>query len=183
MAVWPMFREEGQLASEPQPRLGCVETLDAWWAGIQAGRAGRPGIRCSGSSAFEAAGEQGDGTERSDLLNCMAKWMQISSLPGIMLIRTLCFALGASLAPLTAAGVLVQFARAVEWVLLIVSVQRAHQALRVKADRLKLNPSAPRPGRTHRGGSSCSSGGRHSCGGVRRQWTGSRRSRTWTWAK
>ena len=129
VAVWPMVREEGQLASEPQPRLGCVETLDAWWAGIQAGRAGGPGICRSGSSAFEAAGEQGDDAERSDLLKSVAKWM---------LIGALCFSLRASLAPLMAAGALVQFTGAIEWVLLIVSEQRVRQALQVEVDCQKL---------------------------------------------
>jgi len=46
---------------------------DARWAGVRAGRAGGPGISRSGSSAFEAAGERGDGAERSGLLESVAR--------------------------------------------------------------------------------------------------------------
>ena len=68
-----------------------------------------------------AEGERDNGAERSDLLKSLARRMQISSLLGIVLIGALCFELGASSRPPTAAGVLVQCARAAERLLLTVS--------------------------------------------------------------
>ena len=70
---------------------------------------------------FEAAGECGNGVERSDLLESLVRWMQLSLLLGIVLVGTLCFALGASLAPPTVAGEPAQFAGAAERVLLTIS--------------------------------------------------------------
>ena len=114
---------------------------DAQWVGVQAGRAGGPGICCSGSSVFEAAGERGNGVERSGLLKSVARWMQLSLLLGIVLIGALCFALGASLAPPP-----VQFSGAAESMLITVSEQRACQALRVEADRKKLETLCAKAG-------------------------------------
>ena len=70
---------------------------------------------------FEAAGKRGNGVERSVLFESVARWMQLSLVSGSVLVGTLCFALGASLVPLTMAGAPAQFARAAERVLLTVS--------------------------------------------------------------
>ena len=72
---------------------------------MQAGRADGPGISRSGSSAFQATGERGNGTERSGLPESVARLMQVSSLSAIALVGALCFALGASSAPPMVAGV------------------------------------------------------------------------------
>ena len=61
--------------------------------------------------------------------------MQLSSVLGIVPVNALCFALGASLGPLTAAGAPAQSAGAAEQVLLTASEQRARQAFCVEADR------------------------------------------------
>ena len=111
---------------------------DAWWAGVRAGRAGGPEICRSGSSAFEATGERGNGAELLGLLESVSRWMQFSSLLGIVLVGTLCFALGASSGPPTVASAPAQFAGAADRVSLTVSKQMACQALRMKADRQKL---------------------------------------------
>ena len=88
---------------------------------------------------FESAGKRGDGTERSGLLESVAKWMQLSLLWGIVLISALYFTLGVSLTPSTVAGPSAQFTGATERVSVTVSGQRARQALRMEADRQKLN--------------------------------------------
>ena len=92
---------------------------------MRAGRACGPGIRRSGFCAFEEAGECGDSAERSDLLESVVRWMQLSLLSSIVLVGALCFALGASLAPPTVADAPAQFAGAEERVLLTVSNQMA----------------------------------------------------------
>jgi hypothetical protein len=61
--------------------------------------------------------------------------MQLSSLLGVVLVGALYFALDAFSGPSTALGAPAQSAGVVERVLLTVSEQRAHQALRVEADR------------------------------------------------
>ena len=55
------------------------------------------------------------------MLKSMVRWMQRSSLLGIVIVGALCFALGASSAPPTAADAPAQFAGAAESVLLTVS--------------------------------------------------------------
>ena len=96
-------------------------------------------------------------------------------------VGALCFVLGAFLALPTVAGAPAQFAGTTEWVLLTISKKIARQALRMEADRQKLKALRAEAGSyALRGVSSHSSSGRRSCGGVRRQRTRSRRSRTWT---
>ena len=103
------------------------------------------------------------------------------SLLGIIIVDALCLALGVFLALPTAADAPAQFARAVESGSLAVSEQRAYQALRVEADRQKLEALRAKAGSYTLGaGSSHSNGGRRSCGGVRCRRTESRRSWTWT---
>ena len=115
----------------------------------RAGRAGGPRFCHSGSSALDAMGERDDGAERSDLLESVARWMQLSSLFGIVLVDSPCFALGASSGPPTAESALAQSAGAAEQMSLTVLEQRAHQALYVEASR---RPPFPVPSHTRRTG-------------------------------
>ena len=137
---------------------------------MQDWRAGRPGIRRSESCAYEAGGERGNGAERSDLLENVVRMIQLSLLLGIVLDGALCFPRGASLAPLTAADAPAQFDGAAESVSFTVSEQRACQALRVEADRQKLEALRAEAGSyvLGGGGSSRSSSRWQSCGGVYR---------------
>ena len=112
--------------------MPCCEVADGWEggsAGIRpeawAGCNGGPGIYCSGSPSLEATGELADGAERSDLLKSMARWMQLSSMLGIVLVGALHFTLGASSAPLMVTGAPAQFAGAAERVSRTVSKQMA----------------------------------------------------------
>ena len=86
---------------------------------------------------LEAAGERDDGAERSDLLESVTRWMQLSLMLGIVLIGALCFALGASLRPPTVAGAPAQSVRATKLALLTVFEQKVLQALCVEVDRQK----------------------------------------------
>ena len=83
---------------------------------------------------FEAGDACDDGAEGSDLLESVVRWMQLSSLLGIILVGALCFALGASLGPPIAAGASSQFVGSAEQMSLTVSEKRACQALCLEAD-------------------------------------------------
>ena len=96
-------------------------------------RASGPGICSSGSSALEAADERDNSAECSDLLKSVARWMQLSLLSAIVLVGTLCFVLGASSWPSTAAEATAQSVGAAERVLLTVLEQLDRQALCMEA--------------------------------------------------
>ena len=106
--------------------------------------------------------------------------MQVSSLLAIVVVGALCFALGASLAPLTVAVAQAQFVGAAERVSLTVLEQSAIQALHVEVDRQKLKALRVEAESYAPGWVKSFERRRRSCSDVRRQRTGSRRLRTWT---
>ena len=151
--------------------------------GVHAGRAGGPRICSFGFSTFKAVCERGDGAERSGLLESATRWMQHSSLSGIVFVRALCFGLGLSSVPQTVEGTTAQFAGATERLSPTVLEQRALQVLHMGVDRQKLEALRTESESDGLGWVKLFERRARSCDGVRRQRTGSRRSRTWTRAR